>query len=205
MNSVQQRASGKFMRDIHYWGVAPPSLFFWIVMAFVGRPLGVIVHLSGTGICVPATWAPAWAFVYSAGINVQNEKRTRGMSCFGCDTVYAGRKLQVCRRNKQLPFTEKNLYMKYNCTPSYRSWSFHTEDGQFIQHYIPEANYFYRGVAGNREDLLLQHIRISYLHRLLSVYSRVKWRHIMLNTVICHFVTPYKDCLAVDDKGSQLQ
>jgi hypothetical protein len=62
-DSVQQRASGKFMRDIHYWGVAPPSLFFWIVMAFVGWPLGVIVHLSGTGICVPATWAPAWALV----------------------------------------------------------------------------------------------------------------------------------------------
>jgi hypothetical protein len=44
-------------------GVAPPFVSFCIVMAFVGRPSGVIVHLSGTGICVQRTWAPAWSSV----------------------------------------------------------------------------------------------------------------------------------------------
>jgi len=63
-----------------------------------------------------------------------------------------------------------------------------------------KAIIFIGEVTRSADGLFLQHTRISYLHRLLSAYSRVKWRLITLNTVICNFVTPYKDCLAVDDR-----
>jgi hypothetical protein len=53
-------------------------------------------------------------------------------------------------------------------------------------------------VTRSWEDLFLQYTRISYFYRLLSTYSRVKWKLITINTGICN-VTPYKDFLAVDD------
>ena len=66
-----------------------------------------------------------------------------------------------------------------------------------------EAIIFIGEVTRSEEDLFLQHTRISYIHRLLSAYSGVIWRLITLNTVICNFVTAYKDCLEVDDTAAK--
>ena len=65
-----------------------------------------------------------------------------------------------------------------------------------------KAIIFIGEVTRSREYLFPQHTLFSYLHRLLSAYSMVKWRLIRLKTVICNFATPFKDCLAVDDTAA---